>query len=98
MPDLHPDNCRWLVVARDSEGRELARHNVTAWIGTDQLDERVAVLRSGLREGETLDVPTEAHEAHKAARERYGEAEAWWMDDTLGRPHPGSLSDYLEMT
>lgn len=95
---LHPDNCRWLVVTRDRDGRVVGRHNVTASIGLPAFDERVAVLRSGLREGETLDVPTVAHEAHKAARERYGEAERWWMEDTLGRPHPGRLDDYLETT
>lgn len=94
---LHPDNCRWLVVTRDRDGRVVARHNVTAWIGTPALDERVAVLRSGLKPGETLDVPTEAHEAHKAARGRYEAAVAWWMDDTMGRPHPGGLADYLEL-
>lgn len=94
---LHPANCRWLVITRDRDGRVVHEMNATAWIGTDRLDERIAVLRSGLREGETLDVPTVAHEAHKTARQRYAAAEAWWMGDTLGRPHPGRLSDYLEL-
>lgn len=34
--------------------------------------------------------------ARQAARRRFDEAFAWWQGDTLGRPHPGSLTDWMD--
>jgi hypothetical protein len=92
---IHHDNVRWLAYI--SDGDQEWTHNLTAWVGDDQYRERVAVLRSRLGPGQTLDT-TEAdaqHERMVEARRRYDAAFAWWQGDTLNRPHPGSLEEYV---
>jgi hypothetical protein len=97
MPShIHHDNVRWLAYIRD--GDQEWTHNLTAWVGyDDQYRERVAVLRSQLGPGQTLDT-TEAdaqHERMTEARRLWRAAYAWWQEDTLNRPHPGSLEEYV---
>jgi hypothetical protein len=48
--------------------------------------------------GGTLD-STDADEVwarRQRAQARYDAAFAWWQGDTLGRPHPGSLADWMD--
>lgn len=98
---LHPSNRRWLVVVRDPGGHEVGRNNATAWVGTDQYDQRCEVLRRGLKPGETLD-STEADTEHQrllVARADHHLANVAWLLGCVGKgpavPHPGSLADYM---
>lgn len=89
--DLH-------VVTARGPGGATRSHNMTAHIGTPTYGERMVVIRSILPAGWTLD-STDADAAHArlcAARERYDDAYRWWQQDTLGRPHPGTLAEYME--
>lgn len=86
------------VTFRDAGGRRLWDVNATAWIGADQYEERIAVLRSGLGDGMTLDtaVADALHRRTRIARRRYHAAMMRWM--SAGAPtgqHPGDLADWM---
>lgn len=90
---------RWVhVTAYDSDGRPTHVTNATAWLGTDQYAQRIAVLRRGLQPGHTLDT-TDADREHRRqtiARRRLRAALMRWM--RAGAPvggHPGGLADWM---
>lgn len=100
MPDLHPSNRRWMVHYRDRDGKVRGSHNMTAHVGTETYERRMAVIRGTIPDGWTLD-STEADAEHTAlvqARERFDDALAGWLLSSVGvgpvRDHPGNPSDW----
>lgn len=67
------------------------RMNATAFLGEPNYEAVIGRWR-GVADTTEADA---LHARLTVAKQRYRAAYEWWMADTLGRPHPGSLADHM---